>query len=109
VGVRLKTINWSPSAGAFYLRLLSQQRQAIDVLVGGLREAETPGAAFRQLEDYPDYWFAKTETDVLMVVRRGVETYVVMAFAAWRQQYDLAMEEAAAAALAEAEPERLAA
>jgi hypothetical protein len=44
-----------------------------------------------------------------MVVRRGVETSVVMAFADWRQQHDLAMEEAAAAALAEAEPERLAA
>ena len=96
--MRLKHIGWSAEAGAFYLRLLSGQRQAIDVLVRELRETAAPGPAFRQLDDYPEYWFAKTPTDVLMVVqRRDTEDYAVKAFADWRQQYDLALEEAAAA------------
>ena len=98
--VRLKAINWSPSAGAYYLRLLSQQRRAIDGFVGALREAETPGEGFRHVDEYPDYWFARTATDVLIVIRRGVESYSVVGFADWRQQYDLALEEAAAAAAA---------
>jgi hypothetical protein len=96
--VRLKTINWSPSAGAYYLRLLSRQRQAIDGFVRALREADAPGEGFRQIDAYPDYWFARTATDVLMVVRKSVEAYSVIGFADWRQQYDLALEEAAAAA-----------
>lgn len=96
--MRLKTINWSPSAGAYYLRLLSAQRRAIDGFVQSLREAETPGAGFRQIDEHPDYWFARTPTDVLIVIRRGVEAYSVIGFADWRQQYDLALEEAAAAA-----------
>jgi hypothetical protein len=96
--MRLKHIGWSSEAGAFYLRLLSSQRQAIDVLVRELRETAAPGPAFRQLDDYPEYWFAKTPTDVLMVVqRRTEEDYAVKAFADWRQQYELAIEEAAAA------------
>jgi hypothetical protein len=98
--VRLKTIDWSPSAGAYYLRLLSQQRQAIDGFVRALRERDLPGPDFRQLDEYPDYWFARTPTDVLMVVRRGDHKYVVTGFADWHQQYDLAIEEAAAAASA---------
>ena len=101
--MRLKTIDWSPSAGAYYLRLLSQQRQAIDVFVRALRERDLPGPQFRQLEDYPDYWFGRTATDVLMVVRRGDDKYVVVGFADWRQQYELALEEAAAAAAAVAD------
>ena len=96
--MRLKHIGWSSEAGAFYLRLLSSQRQAIDVLVRELRETAAPGPAFRQLDDYPEYWFAKPPTDVLMVVqRRTEEDYAVKAFADWRQQYELAIEEAAAA------------
>jgi hypothetical protein len=109
--VRLKTINWSPSAGAYYLRLLSQQRKAIDAFVSALRERDVPGEGFRQLDDYPDYWFARTPTDVLMVVRRNHESYVVVGFADWQQQYELALEEAAAAAaeVADADDMRLAA
>ena len=101
--MRLKTVGWSTDAGAYYLRLLTSQRQAIDALVRELRESEHPGPAFRQLEDYPGYWFAKTSSDLLMVVeRRGEEDYAVKAFRDWRQQLDLAVEEAAAA-LAEAD------
>ena len=48
--MRLKTINWSPSAGADYLRLLSRQRQAIDGFVRQLREADVPGPYFRQID-----------------------------------------------------------
>ena len=96
--MRLKHIGWSVEAGAFYLRLLSSQRQAIDVLLRELRELEAPGPAFRQVDEFPEYWFAKTPTDVLMVVqRRTEEDYAVKAFADWRQQYELAIEEAAAA------------
>lgn len=101
--MRYKTITWSPSAGAYYLRLLSRQRQAIDGFVRALRESAEPGPDFRQVDEHPDYWFARTSTDVLMVVRRGEESYVVTGFADWRQQYDLALEEAAAAAAAVAD------
>ncbi|MBI3514518.1 MAG: hypothetical protein HY060_10710 [Proteobacteria bacterium] len=103
--MRLKNVGWSTDAGAYYLRLLTNQRRAIDALIRELREAAVPGPAFRQLDDYPGYWFAKTSTDVLMVVeRRGEEDYAVKAFRDWRQQLDLAVEEAAAA-LAEADVE----
>lgn len=106
--MRLKTFFWSPAASAFYLRLLSQQRQAIDALVRGLREAEAPGPTFRQIDDHPDYWFATTPTDVLMVVQRlpsglGAD-YSVTGFADWQAQVNQALEEAAAA-LAEADGE----
>ncbi len=66
--MRLKNIVWSKLASAFYLRLLGQQRQAIDALVRVLREATTPEPAFRPIDDHPDYWFAKTPSDVLMGV-----------------------------------------
>ena len=96
--MQLKHIGWSSEAGAFYLRLLSAQRQAIDALVRELREADQPGPAFRQVDEYPEYWFTKTPTDLLMIVqRRETDDYAVKAFADWRQQYDLAIEEAAAA------------
>jgi hypothetical protein len=101
--MRLKTVTWSKSASAFYLPLLSRQRQAIDVLVRGLRESEElPGREFRRLEDYPDYWFTKTSTDLLMVVQRRAADYAVTGFADWQAQYNQALEEAAAA-LAEAD------
>jgi hypothetical protein len=106
--MRLKHIVWSKPASAFYLRLLSQQRQAIDALVNALRQSETPGPAFRQIDDHPDYWFAKTPTDVLMVVQCAAPghtaDYSVAGFADWQAQLDLALEEAAAA-LAEADAE----
>jgi hypothetical protein len=104
--MRLKNIVWSPPASAFYLRLLGQQRQAIDALLRGLREAEAPGPAFRQLHDHPAYWFAKTPSDVLMVVQRrppgDPADYSVAGFADWQAQYSQALDEAAAS-LAEAD------
>jgi hypothetical protein len=101
--MRLKTVTWSKSASTFYLPLLSRQRQAIDAVVRGLRESEgTPGRAFRQIEDHPDYWFTKTSTDLLMVVQRRDAAYAVTGFADWQAQYNQALEEAAAA-LAEAD------
>jgi hypothetical protein len=101
--MRLKTVIWSKSASAFYLPLLSRQRQAIDALVRGLRESDaSPGREFRQIEAYPDYWFAKTPTDVLMVVQRRSADYAVTGFADWEAQYNQALEEAAAG-LAEAD------
>lgn len=106
--MRLKNIVWSNLASAFYLRLLSQQRQAIDALLRGLREADAPGPVFRQIEDHPDYWFAKTPTDVLMVVQRRAPgeraDYAMIGFADWQAQVNQALEEAAAA-LAEADAE----
>jgi hypothetical protein len=104
--MRLKTILWSKLASPFYLRLLTQQRQAIDALVRELRESEAPGPDFRQIDDHPDYWFAKTPTDVLMVVQRRDDAYAVTGFADWQAQYHQALE-AAAAALAEADAEPL--
>jgi hypothetical protein len=98
--MRLKNIVWSKLAGAFYLRLLSQQRQAIDGLVRVLRESETPERAFRAIDEHPDYWFAKTPSDVLMVIQRRAADYVVAGFADWHEQYQQALDEAAAAVAA---------
>lgn len=96
--MRLITVTWSKSASAFYLPLLSRQRQAIDALVRSLRESEgSPGREFRQIDEYPDYWFAKTPTDVLMVVQRRAADYAVTGFADWQAQVNQALEEAAAA------------
>ncbi len=101
--MHLKNIAWSAAASRFYLPLLTQQRQAIDGLLRGLREADVPGAPFRAVDGHPGYWFAKTATDVLVVVQQRPDDYAVTGFADWRQQLDLALEEAAAA-LADAEP-----
>jgi hypothetical protein len=95
--MRLKHVKWSTEAAAYYLRLLSAQRYAIDSLVRRLSESETPASEFRQVADHPDYWFTKTDSDLLMVVRQIADDYAVAAFVDWRQQYDLALEEAAAA------------
>src|SRR5258706_15942195 len=95
--MQLKNITWSSTASAVYLRLLTAQRTGIDGLVRMLREADEPGPEFRQVEDHPDYWFTKTPNDLLMVVQRRPENYAVTAFADWRQQYDQALDEAAAA------------
>jgi|SRR5476649_1071487 hypothetical protein len=95
--MRLKNLMWSKPASAFYVRLLSQQRQAIDPLVRVLRESEAPEPAFRRIEDHPDYWFAKTPSDVLMVILRRAEDYAVVGFADWHEQYQQALDEAAAA------------
>jgi hypothetical protein len=94
---RLKNITWSAAARRYYLPLLSQQRQPIDALLRGLREADVPGAPFRPIDDHPGYWFAKTTSDVLLVVQQRADDYVVTGFADWQQQLDLALEEAAAA------------
>ena len=102
--MRLKPVVWSKPASAFYLPLLSSQRQAIDALVRRLRESETPGRDFRQIEEHPDYWFAKTTTDVLIVVQRRAADYAVAGFADWQAQFNQALEEAAAA-VAEADLE----
>ncbi len=107
--MRLKNIVWSKLASGFYLRLLGQQRQAIDALVGALRESEVPGPVFRQIDDHPDYWFAKTPTEILVVVQRDPPghsaDYAVTGFADWQAQFEQALEEAAAAlAGADAEP-----
>ncbi|MEJ0068324.1 MAG: hypothetical protein WDO24_05865 [Pseudomonadota bacterium] len=95
--MRLKNIVWAKLASAFYLRLLGQQRQAIDALVRVLRESATPEPAFRPIDDHPDYWFAKTPSDVLMVIQRRAEDYAVIGFADWHEQYQQALDEAAAA------------
>jgi len=95
--VRLKGIVWSPVASRFYPPLLTKQREAIDALLRGLREAERPGAPFRPIEEHPGYWFAKTGTDVLMVVQQRPDDYALTGFADWQQQVDQALEEAAAA------------
>jgi hypothetical protein len=103
--MRLRTIGWSPAASRFYLPLLSQQRRPIDALLGDLRQAEAPSdvksAPFRPIEDYPGYWFAKTPTDVLMVVQQRADAYVLAGFADWQAQLDQALEEAAAALAAD--------
>ncbi|HUA52420.1 MAG TPA: hypothetical protein VMB81_09665 [Candidatus Sulfotelmatobacter sp.] len=95
--MRLKNIAWSAAASRAYMPLLSQQRQPIDVLLRGLREADVPGAPFRPIDEYPGYWFAKTANDVLVVIQQQRDGYVVTGFADWRQQVDQALEEAAAA------------
>jgi hypothetical protein len=106
--MRLKNIVWSKLATAFYLPLLGQQRQAIDALLRGLRESEAPGSAFRQIDDHPDYWFATTSTEILMVVQHRAPgepaEYAVIGFADWQAQLSQALEEAAAA-LAESDAE----
>jgi hypothetical protein len=94
---RLKNIVWSAAASRFYLPLLTQQRQAIDGLLRFLREAGEPFAPFRPVDDYPGYWFAKTETDVLLVVQQRADDFVLVGFADWQQQLNQALEEAAAA------------
>jgi hypothetical protein len=107
--MRLKSIVWSAAASRFYLPLLTQQRHAIDGLLRSLREADRPGAPFRAIDEHPGYWFAKTTTDVLVVVQQRPDDYVLTGFADWQRQLDLALEEAAAA-LADADaPSALAA
>src|SRR5215475_5579635 len=88
---RLKNIEWSAAASRFYLPLLSQQRQPIDVLLRALREVEAPRAPFRPIEEHPGYWFAKTASDVLLVVQQRPEDYVVTGFADWQAQLDQAL------------------
>ncbi len=103
--MRLKNIGWSPSASRFYLPLLSQQRQPIDAILRDLRQAEAPsdvkGVPFRPIEEHPGYWFAKTPSDVLMVIRQRPDDYELAGFADWQAQVDQALEEAAAALAAE--------
>jgi len=103
--MRLRNIGWSPAASRFYLPLLSQQRRPIDALLNDLRQAEVPSdvktAPFRPVDDHPGYWFAKTPTDVLLVVQQRPDDYVLTGFADWQAQLNQALEEAAAALAAE--------
>ena len=95
--MRLKKILWSTAASRSYLPLLTRQRQAIDALLRGLREAAVPGPPFRAIDEHPGYWFARTETDLIVVVRKRSDDCEVIGFADWQRQFGQALEEAAAA------------
>jgi hypothetical protein len=83
--MQLKKVVWAPLAKSFYLRLLGRQRQAIDALIRGLTEADMPGADFIQIEDYPDYWFSRTDLDLVLVIQQRGETYEISDVTSWAE------------------------